>query len=168
MLGDRNLTEEDKDLLRERKDKMEKCRQDVLRLFEFDKEHVKESMDLDDEFAITRANLEESLEENRAPCSDENRAPTTEESSSVDKSKSTEEESSSVDKSKSTEEGEGPSPLDKGKRKATDQEVLEQEEQERKRSRVDGPSSDENQGSLVEDYADVSTEMPSYMDPDDG
>ena len=126
--------------------------------------------------------------------SDENRAPTTEESSKVDKSKSTEEESSSVDKGKATEEGsssvdkgkateEGSTKEDKGKRKATEEEAY---EGETKRSRVDassllppsggsgsshqggGRNSDENKGSLIDQFADVSTEMPSYMDPDDG
>ena len=189
MLEDLNITRESQVYLMDLKDQMEKCRKEDVRLSEFNIEYLKEADDLVKSFAAARADLKRSYEENRAssseenraPCSDENRAYTTEESSKVDKSKSTEEESSSVYKGKASEEGS--TKEDKGKRKASEEEAY---EGETKRSRVDGPSllppqggvvpattsgdrnSDENRRSLVEDFADVSTEMPSYMDPDDG
>ena len=182
LLGDRNVHMEDREHLGELENRIKKCQEDDVRLSEYDIEYIKESIDLDEKsaelysmkrslegyseenmYSSSDEKMSYSSDENRAPSSDENRVPTTEESSKVDKSKSTEEDSSSVDKGKATEEGS--TKEDKGKRKATEEEAY---EGETKRSRVDAPSSDENRGSLIDDYADVSTEMPSYMDPDDG
>lgn len=183
MLGDRNVTMRERENLSELEGRMKNCKQDDIRVSEYDTEYIKKSIELDmksgeldsmrryfaegsseeNMYSSSDEKMSDSSDENRAPSSDENRAPTTEESSKVDKSKSTEEESSSVDKGKATEEGS--SKEDNGKRKATEEEAY---EGETKRSRVDAPSSDENRGSLIDEYADVSTEMPSYMDPDDG